>query len=406
MSISKFNSTKNIQGYSLVESSLVILIIGIIFTLLYQYYPRNLQVQKQLVKSFNTANVDNAILGFSYSHGRLPFPDTNGSGVENVGAIRGTIPEITLGLAEKPVNQSNIPLVYSIFRKANADSKIDADLAINKDRLYALLPAGTRVAALTQLNQINTIDFCFALRTAANITSNDPTSLYVSKSGYDRNVAYVLVDAGATDADADGDLLDGFNTGGLRFDVATKPQSPIYDDQVNSKEFSELFGSLACGAVISAALHAHDNVVLAADMMQTSFVDYSNLLDLTEKLAETDVLLSDVAILQSAAAILDLAGEVATAAAQGAVIVPPLTVLAAAAAAPIVAAGLLTAAATAASIATRVLAATAKDKITAAKSCFNSGTSCVVGTGNFLSDSAALETTILANAVAADAAGL
>lgn len=409
MSITKSVSKKNIHGYSLVELSLVILILGLIISLLYIYYPKAQQVQKQLVKSFNTDNIDNAILGFSYSHGRLPFPDSNGSGVENIGATRGTIPEVTLGLAEKPVNESNIPLVYSIFRKEdNTDPRLDADLGINKDRLYAFLPSGTRTAAEIALNQTNTIDFCFALRTAANISTYESGSLHVSESGptYNKNVAYVLVDVGFSDADGDGQLLDGLNVSGLNFEVASKPQSPSYDDKVNSRDFSELFGSLACGSVISAALHAHDNVVLAADMMQTSFIDYSNLLDLTEDLAEADVLLAGVVIAQALAGIANLAAEAATAVAQGLVAVPPLTILAAAATAPLIAAGLLTAAATTLSAFTLVEANIAKDKITAAKSCFNSGGSCVVGSGNFLTNSAALTVSIRANAVAADAAGL
>jgi hypothetical protein len=262
------------------------------------------------------------------------------------------------------------------------------------------------LAALTPLNQVNTIDFCFALRTAANISTNDTSSLYVSKPGYDRNVAYVLVDVGATDADGDGELLDGLNTVGQNFEVANKSLTPTYDDRVNSKEFSEIFGALACGSVISAALHSHDNVVLAADMMQTSFVDYSRLLNLTVDLAKADVALGAAAILQSAAGIADLAAEVATAVAQGLVAVPPLTILAAAATAPLAAAALLTAAATATSIAITVLAVTARDTIQNAERCFNSGSSCAVGTGNFLTKSAALTVTIRANAIAADAAGL
>ncbi len=401
---------KKLRGYSLLELTIVLLILGVIISLLYSYYPRTQKVKKQVVKTFNTENIDNAITGFIYSHGRMPFPDTNGSGVENIGATRGTIPHLTLGLAEKPVNEFNIPLVYSIFRKPNADNPLDADLATNKDRLYALLPSGTRAAALTPLNQANTIDFCFALKTAANIAANDASALFVSKPTYKRNVAYVLVDVGAIDADGDGSLLDGLNKTGINFEAATKPKSATYDDQVNSKEFSELFGALACGSVISAALHAHDNAVLAADMMHTSFIDYSKLLALSKDVADVGVLLADAALLQAAAGIADSAAAGATALAE--TLIPPPAVFQAQgtlAIGLIAASAVVAAASTAAAILSKDTAEDALQAVKDAQSCFDNGTGpvCTNGqTGNFVSKLATLTAQIKANAIAADNAGL
>jgi prepilin-type N-terminal cleavage/methylation domain-containing protein len=399
---------KQNKGYSLIELTIVLLIIGVIFSLLYVYYPRSKQVQQRIVKASNTEYIDNAIIGFAYSHGRLPIPDTNGNGLEGPGLARGTIPEITLGLAEKPVNKLNIPLTYSVFRKSNANTQQDTDLGVSKDRLYALLPNGTRIASLTPLNQSNTIDFCFALRTAANITVNDPSSLYVSKTQlpiYNRNVAYVLVDSGQTDADGDGNLLDGFNTTGLKFEVSSKLATAAYDDKVNSVDFSELFGALACGSVISAALHAHDNVVLAADMMHTSFIDYSDLLDLTGQLAEVDVALGAAAILQAVAGDADVVAAGATAVAE--TLTPPFTAIGVPALVEIGISAVIAIAATAAAIATEVLAADALISINKAINCFDNGSQCEPGiTGNFVSKAATLTASIKTNAISADAAGL
>ena len=401
---------RKLKGYSLIELTIVLLILGVIISLLYTYYPRTQMVKKQYVKAFNTENIDNAITGFIYSHGRMPYPDTNGSGLENIGATRGTIPHKTLGMAEKPVNEFNIPLVYSIFRKPNADNQLDADLAINKDRLYALLPSGTRAAALTPLNQSNTIDFCFALKTAANIAANDASALFVSKPTYKRNVAYVLVDVGAVDADGDGNLLDGLNTAGINFEAPTKAQSLTYDDQVNSKDFSELFGALACGSVISAALHAHDNAVLAADMMHTSFVDYSKLLALSRDIADIGVLLSVAATLQAVAGIADSTSAGATALAE--TLIPPPAVFQAQGglALGLIAASVVVAtASTAAAVVAKNSADDALQAVIDAQSCFDNGTGpiCTNGqTGNFVSKLATLTITIRANAIAADSAGL
>jgi|GEM_PF-4791639 len=404
----------NNKAFTLVELSVVIVVMGLLFALLYKYYPRAQQVQSRVVKSFNTEDIDNAILGFAYANGRLPFADTNNSGNENLGALRGTIPENTLGLALKPINQKNIPIQYSVFNKADSDLKIDTELSVKKDRLYALLPAGKRIAALTPLVQSNTIDLCFALRTAATIATNATTlsttvttALHVSDAGYNRNVAYVLVDPGNLDADGNGDLLDGLNSAGFNYEVASKPQSVNYDDKVNSMEFSELFGSLACGSVISAALHAHDNVVLAADMMHTSFQDYSVLLDIAEDLADVGVLLADAAILQAVASIADAAAGAAIAFAES--IIDPLTPLGIPAIAAIATAAGIAAGGTVAAALARDLAGTALQNVKDARSCFDSGTGpvCVNGqTGNFVSKMNTLKASILANAIAADKAGL
>ncbi len=404
------NNSIKVKGYTLVELTVVIIIIGIIFSLLYKYYPRANQVQQRTVETSNTEYIDNAIIGFSYAHGRLPFPDADLDGDEDPGTLFGTIPELTLGLAEKPINDSSIPLNYSIFNKADADVLVDAELGVSKDRLYPLLPTGVRTAAPTALNQSNTIDFCFALRSAAATTTvNNAGYLHVSETSpvlYNRNIAYVLVDAGGTDADGDGNLLDGFNANAIdfKFEVATKPQSAGYDDQVNSMEFSELFGALACGSVISAALHAHDNTVLAADMMWTSFVDYENLLDLTEQLAEADVALGVAAIAQALAGDADVVAGVATAIAES--LTPPLTAIGAPAAVSFGLAAVLAVAATAAAIATTVLAADALSSINDATDCFEDGDNCAVGDGDFVERARLLRVEIRANAIRADQEGL
>jgi len=217
----------------------------------------------------------------------------------------------------------------------------------------------------------------------------------------------VLVDVGAGDADGDGNLLDGFNTTGLKFEVPAKTRSLTYDDQVNSKDFSELFGAIGCGAVISAALHAHDNAVLAADMMHTSFQDYSRLLALSKDLADAGALLADAAILQAVAGLADALAAAAIALAE--TFTTPFEAFG-------TAAGVLAASAIAAAALSTAAAAlskvTADDSVTAVQNainCFDSGTGpiCVNGqTGQFVSKLATLTTTIRANAIAADAAGL
>ena len=392
------------NGYTLIELSVVLVILGFLLFLILHYAPKQKLIQQYSQPTNAFSLVDNALLGFAFSHGRLPFADSNNDGLEDTNAMRGTIPHKTIGLADKPVNAYGSLLSYALFRKINANVTLDADLAIKKDRLFALLPVSTRAIGLTPLNQSNTIDLCFALRNAAKQTIIDTNLLHVVDSTWKKHVAYLVIDSGKKDADGDGNLLDGKNATAMNFEISIRAQTANYDDTVHSIDFEELFGSLGCGAVISAALHAHDNVVIAADMMTTSFEDLKNILTISKKLASASINLAEAGILINSAKIAATTATEATATAMAAV--PGLNGLGGA--------GLTaTAAVLAINIANAIQPIFLRDqisdmydKLSNAESCYNFGTNCVIGSGNFVNKSNTLKAEILNNAKLADAQGL
>lgn len=397
----------NEKGFSLLELAVVLVIIGVLTSATVFFFQQHDEVpllQTETEKGSLRA-LENALHGFIYANNRLPCPDTNGDGLENCTADIGTVPERTLGLAGPAINSSRIPYRYGVFRKANTLTPAeDMDLAVAKDRFLPLLPvAGSvKVALETPLNQINGIDFCQALRTAA-ISGNDTAEVHVSSGGIWNNVAYVLVDPGQRDASGDGNLLDGINGTGTGWELSSRAQSSVYDDTVRAADFDHLFTRLGCSGVISAAVHSHANTALAAAVARDSFVDYNVQLGLIADLAAAQVEAGEAGVLTAAAGLANVTSTSAIATAE--------TILSAGATAGLAA---LVAVAVAAHAGATVLAAELKSLFETIKThadnnvtCFNSGINCDPGvSGNLPSQSVTLATSIRANAVNADAAGL
>ncbi len=402
------------KGFSLLELAVVLVIIGILTSATVFFFQQNDEVPllQTQVDNASLRALENTLDGFIYANGRLPCPDTNGDGLENGGGLIncaadvGTLPHRTLGLPGPAMNSSRIHYQYGVFRKANTlQPAQDMDLAVVRDRFLPLLPVvGTVKSAIeTQLNQINGIDFCQALRTGT-LSTSDTTEIHVVDGGTTwNNVAYVLVDAGSRDASGDGNILDGINGTGFGWEVSSRPQSSTYDDTVRAVNFDQLFTRLGCSGVISAAVHSHANTALAAASARDSLVDYGVQLGLIADLAAAQVEAGEAGVLTAAAGLANVTSTSAIATAE--------TILSAGATAGLAA---LVAAAVAAHAGATVLAAELKSIFETQKThadnnvtCFNSGTNCAPGvTGNLPTQATALATDIRANAVIADAAGL
>ena len=94
-------------GFSLLEMAIVLLIVGLLLGGLLA--PLSTQVQNSRMKSTNDilAGVNDALIGFAVSYGRLPCPDTDNDGLEQTppcptGAnAEGNVPWATLGVGRK-----------------------------------------------------------------------------------------------------------------------------------------------------------------------------------------------------------------------------------------------------------------------------------------------------------------
>jgi len=386
---------KKTAGYTLIELSIALAVLGVVIVLIWQFVGFNSQYATSNSERGLLRSADMAITGFALSHNRMPCPDTTGDGREDcAGAAVGRLPNVDLGISQATAGQ----IRYGVYRKASATLTLDADLAVANDRMPMLATtarlAGSQLAGYDLFrSQRNGIDLCVGLRNASQ-NAPDGAMLHVVSPEANINVAYALSIAGGTNADQAGGLMDASNAGaGPAFEAPTRATDGNYDDRVVAVGFDRLIGRLNCTETLAAATHAHANAATAAEIMQQAMLDYKIQLDLIAKLAEANYAAALASIALGVAGVAMGAAEIALALAESLA-----TLGAAAPIAALAIAGEVAAAIALASALINLIPATdawdhAKDNVTR------------FAAEGYVTRSATLAAEIRANANAADAAG-
>ena len=95
------------RGFTLLEIAIVLAILGLLLGALVSPLAMQLELRRIEETRRTLDRVEQALLGFAVSRGRLPCADVEGDGVENrdasggcaPGALEGTLPWITLGIS-------------------------------------------------------------------------------------------------------------------------------------------------------------------------------------------------------------------------------------------------------------------------------------------------------------------
>jgi type II secretory pathway pseudopilin PulG len=311
---------KYLIGYSLVEMSLVLVVIGIIGFFSIKFLSQiGSQTLNQQFKN-DLERVNEALIGFVLANNRLPCPATTSGGSEVCTSAnrQGFLPVTTLGIESNGQSNRGISIRYGVFRKTNATAVSDTDLALLKDRYEPLLPNAETS------NQLSGLDFCLALK-KASLGISDNTQVNIGSPGV--NMAYALADSGMIDANNDGNLFDGVNGAGVKFEKPHKPHKNNYDDNVVAVSFNELSGKLNCPKVLSqtngaarASFAAYDMWLLATQYKEFRDFNVAYLKSML-KVAESsrDLALAGVALalLSTAIAAADVAMDFTGASAIG-----------------------------------------------------------------------------------------
>ena len=270
------------RGFTLIELAVLLLVVGILVMVTIRLVPRAVTEVGQRAGDDSLSELSDALTGFALHSGRLPCPDTDNDGTEDcgAGAAVGGLPYMTLGKTAPTRNPLGLPYRYSVYRSAAAD------LAVQVNRFEPLLPA---TVPATVLNNLNGLDFCAALRIAALAVTPTPR-LRVGAGG--RNVAYLVVDPGAGDADGDGMPADGDNGGAdTSFEEPGRALTASYDDRVMAVGFNRLAIRLGCPAAM-ATVNGLARAAVAAEDLRRLADFYKQFRDFNKRYADGKVLIA------------------------------------------------------------------------------------------------------------------
>jgi len=241
------NGTKQ-AGFTLIELSVVLVIVGIIISIMATVLPSLIQAGKIKKARAILEKADISLLGYVSATGRCPCPDTDGDGKEDRNdagtqgdpsddtctRYAGDIPYLTLNISSGD-DVWNHRLKYAVY----------------EDLIKTTSSSGSN-------------PFCTAVDTVIQYydpqDGNNPADtgkLYLTDlSGQNpENMAYVIVSAGAKDLDGDRSdgLFDGFNEGqDLHFDHPGRiefhgdPAAKRYDDLLRAISLTYLKGYVGC----------------------------------------------------------------------------------------------------------------------------------------------------------------
>ncbi|MDR1274917.1 MAG: type II secretion system GspH family protein [Candidatus Accumulibacter sp.] len=289
------------RGFSLVEMSVSLVVVGILGFMLWKFLPQFRSIDETRPVEAQIALADEAIVGFIMANHRLPCPDTDGDGKEDLSApsapcpaARGGLPVHTLGLslpsrlnygayqdgssersltmaAERhtpvlpPPEPTQWPLLGGNYVPVGLDGDLLKDIppeympTIGEPSQVKNLSSLTEVEIARDdsgldpdLTRLNGLDFCAALRDAQFAQSASSLSPFLTANGV--TVAYAIAHPGARDADGAGSFFDGLNDGATaEFEPPDRASSDVYDDQVLAVGFGELAARLSCTSILSRA---------------------------------------------------------------------------------------------------------------------------------------------------------
>lgn len=89
---------KNCQGFTLIELAVVLVVVGLLLGGFVGSLSSRIEATRYAETRENLENIKQALIGYTYTNGFLPCPDTDGDGRSDMPCMAGSVPWVTLGL--------------------------------------------------------------------------------------------------------------------------------------------------------------------------------------------------------------------------------------------------------------------------------------------------------------------
>lgn len=264
------------RGFGLLQVLLLISVMAGLSAIGYMQWRERTAVDTSRQERQALSQADRALIAYATVAHRLPCPDTNRDGLEDCGAGNqsGWLPTVTLRLAGADAGVDVGQLRYLVQREGGAN-----DLTLLSDAWRPLqynavtqnyngmraTGAGAYPADILTLT-----DLCQRLDTG-RLTTLAGTMARVNPTT-PRSIAYALAHPGNGDANGDGNLFDGANTGAsphVMEDPARRPLLATYNDLVLERSYVSLLSAFHCRPLIDSintVALAHDVATSVAGM--------------------------------------------------------------------------------------------------------------------------------------------
>ncbi len=242
---------RRLAGFGLLEVLLFVFVVGATLLVGYAWLMAKKQAAQAQAQMAQLEQANKYVDAFVAVKFRLPCPG-NANGDEDCSLSKGLLPYRTLGFDGSTVQTAGGRLRYIA----------NSTLFTEPTNLFEPSKWDVAAGAKHDYKQLSSLDYCANLTVAK---TNSSSAAVRTKAGVLRPVAYAIVHPGTSDADGNGDALDGLNGGTAAIVAAPENNSVIaaYDDAVLARGVEELSLNSDCEN-ISASINT---LALAVDVV-------------------------------------------------------------------------------------------------------------------------------------------
>ncbi|MFK5986070.1 MAG: type II secretion system protein [Pseudomonadota bacterium] len=238
------NQIKAITGFTLIELSITLIVMGLLASAALSLYQPGQQLKAQLEMQQELKKTTQSLINYALRHYRLPCPDTDQDGYEDCASSynTGSIPFFTLGLNNKTAITNTASgvtnMIYGVYRDSAAPDK----------NLTFSQPSSLSSSINDFITRLN--NALLALPTV-NFPYVTGDGIYNAENCINNfeNMAFVIASAGGEDRSGNGNPFDGINqnlahngNGANCFSSPIRPEDANYDDGVIAISFTAMLG--------------------------------------------------------------------------------------------------------------------------------------------------------------------